>query len=316
MGLMTLKDLEQELIERFGSRLIVNHPLAGLNTFGTGGPARFFYEAGTADELVCIVKVSRELDCPTFLLGGGSNLLVSDNGFDGLVIKNSIKGIELKETELICGAGEDLQSIVDFASENSLTGLEFATGIYGTVGGAIFGNAGAYGSETGAILKSAQLVDSQGNIRTEKRPYFKFGYRNSRLKETGEIVVKASFALEMGKKEIILSKCHKIKAERDSKLPIDTNTAGCFFKNIPDKNEKFGKLSAGKLLDEVGARDISFGGASVFSEHANILINKGSANSDDIKRLATMLKTKVKDKFGIELTEEITLLGKFEEEPI
>ena len=316
MDRMVLKDSERKLKDMFGDRLITNHPLARLNTFGTGGPARLFYEAGTADELASIVKASEELDFPTFLLGGGSNLLVSDDGYEGLVIKNSIKGIESRGTEIFCGAGEDLQSVVDFATENGLSGLEFATGIYGTVGGAIFGNAGAYGSETGSILVSAQLVDRQGNIRTERQPYFEFGYRDSILKRTGEIVATANFALEMGKKDIIQSKCDEIRTQRENKLPNNAYTAGCFFKNIPDKNEKFGKLSAGKLLDEVGAKNISFKGACVFAKHANILINDGSACSDDIRRLAKLLKEKVKDKFDIELTEEITLLGKFEEENI
>lgn len=316
MGPMILKDVEQELKERFGDRLIANQPLAKFNTFGTGGPARFFYEARTVDELVSILKAADACECPTFLLGGGSNLLVSDSGYDGLVIKNSIMGVELKGSEIICGAGEDLQTIVDFATENDLTGLEFATGIYGTVGGAIFGNAGAYGSETGNVLKEAQLVDKQGDTRTEKGPYFKFGYRNSILRQTGEIVATAIFALELGKKENIRSKCEKIRAERESKLPVNAFTAGCFFKNIPDKREKFGKLSAGKLLDEIGAKNSSVGGAGVFEKHANIIINDGSGNSDDIRRLAKMLKAKVKDKFGIELAEEITLLGKFEEETI
>ncbi len=314
--MMVLKGSERKLKDKFGDRLISNHPLARLTTFGTGGPARLFYEAGTVDELASIVKASKELDFPTFLLGGGSNLLVSDNGYEGLVIKNSIKGIELKGTEIICGAGEDLQSIVDFATENGLSGLEFATGIYGTVGGAIFGNAGAYGSETGSVLESVQLVDRQGNIRTEKQSYFEFGYRDSILKQTGEIAATANFALEMGKNDLIRSKCDEIRAERNNKLPTNAYTAGCFFKNIPDKNEKFGKLSAGKLLDEVGAKNMSFNGACVFAKHANILINDGSANSDDIRRLAKILKAKVEDKFGIELTEEITLLGKFEEENI
>lgn len=316
MELMILKDSEQEIKERFGDRLIINHPLASLNTFGTGGPARLFYEARTVDELARIIKVSTELDYPSFLLGGGSNLLVSDSGYEGMVIKNSIKGIELKGNNIVCGAGEDLQSIVDFATENGLTGLEFATGIYGTVGGAIFGNAGAYGSETGSVLESAQLVDRQGDMRVEQRPYFKFGYRDSILKQTGEIVATVNFALELGKMNNIRTECEKIRVERDSKLPINAYTAGCFFKNIPDKNEKFGKLSAGKLLDEVGAKNVSFGGAAVFEKHANILINDGSGNSDDIRRVAAMLKMKVKAKFGIELSEEITLLGKFEEESI
>ncbi|MCP4703231.1 MAG: UDP-N-acetylmuramate dehydrogenase [candidate division Zixibacteria bacterium] len=313
---MTLKDIEQKLKAKFGDKLISNHPLNRLNTFGTGGPARLFFEANSIDEMVSMLVSSREIDIPTFLLGGGSNILVSDDGFDGLVIKNSIKGIELEGNKINCGAGEDLQSLVDFATENSLTGLEFATGIYGTVGGAIYGNAGAYGTETGGVLQSAQLVDRQGDIRIEENAYFKFGYRDSILKKTRETVVTAKFALELGNEDIIRSKCEKIKAERDNKLPHNANTAGCFFKNIPDEDAKYGKISAGKLLDEVGAKNMNFKGAGVFAKHANILLNDGSASSNDIKRLSAKLKAMVKDKFDIELTEEITLLGNFMEETI
>jgi UDP-N-acetylmuramate dehydrogenase len=316
MNLKNFADSTKALKDKFGDRIISNRSLANLNTFGTGGAARLFFDAATIDELSSIIGMATRLGIPAFLLGGGSNLLVSDKGYDGLVIKNSIMGIELKENEVICGAGENLQAVVDFAFENSLTGLEFATGIYGTVGGAIYGNAGAYGSETGNILKHAQLVDRQGNIRIEERPYFEFGYRDSKLKRTGEIVTRAGFALNLGKKELIRAKIDEIRRHRNNKPPINKYTAGCFFKNIPDKRERFGKLSAGKLLDEVGAKGEKFGGAEVFEKHANIIINDGSASSSDIRRLAKRLKIKVKERFNIDLTEEITLLGTFEEESI
>ncbi len=316
MNLENIEDLTKALKEKFGDRIISNRSLADLNTFGTGGTTRLFFDARTVDELSLIVGMATKSGIPTFLLGGGSNLLVSDKGYDGLVIKNSIMGIELQKDEIIAGAGENLQTIVDFACENSLAGLEFANGIYGTVGGAIYGNAGAYGSETGDVLKYAQLIDRQGNIRVEQAAYFEFGYRDSKLKRTGEIVTRASFALNLGNKEQIKAKIDEIRNHRNSKLPINRYTAGCFFKNIPDKKEKYGKLSAGKLLDEVGAKGEKFGGAEVFEKHANIIINDGTASSGDIRRLAKKLKIKVKERFNIDLTEEITLLGNFEEESI
>jgi UDP-N-acetylmuramate dehydrogenase len=314
--MISIEDSEKKLKEEFGDRIVSNRPLADLNTFGTGGNARLFIDVASVDELSKIVRAASNMEIPYFLLGGGSNLLVSDNGYEGLVIKNSIKGMEVVGTNIRCGAGEKLQALVDFATQKSLTGLEFATGIYGTVGGAVYGNAGAYGAEVGDIFESGQLVDKQGNIRTEEAAYFEFGYRDSRLKRTREVIAMANFALKMGNKDTIKRRVDEIQALRDEKLPINAFTAGCFFKNIPDNREKFGKLAAGKLLEDIGAKSIRYKGALVFDKHANIIINDGSASSSDIRQLAKLLKMKVREKFNIELTEEITTLGKFEEDSV
>lgn len=306
----------KELKKRFGERVAAGRSLSDLNTFGTGGAARLFLEIRSAEELSEVVKVAAELGVPLFMLGGGSNVLVSDDGYDGFIIRNSIMGLGCDGYRITCGAGEKLQSLVDFATENGLTGLEFAAGIWGTVGGAIFGNAGAYGGEIGSVLESALIVNKQGNARTEKAEYFGFSYRSSRLRKTGELLARARFALGEGDKEAIKSRVDEILLMREKKFPISRNSAGCFFRNIPDGSRKYGKLSAGKLLEEVGAKNMSFGGAHVFKNHANVLINDGSAKSEDIKRLADLLKARVKQKFGIELQEEVILLGNFEEKSL
>ncbi|MCX6825938.1 MAG: FAD-binding protein, partial [candidate division Zixibacteria bacterium] len=202
------------LREQFGEMILSNQSLTSFNTFGTGGNAGLFAEIKTIEELSTIVQAATELGIPFFMIGGGSNILVSDNGYDGLIIKNSIMGLTLDDTGIIAGAGERLQALVDFAAENCLTGLEFATGIWGTVGGAIYGNAGAYGSETGTIVESAQLVDRQGKVRTEQASYLEFGYRTSRLKKTGEFIARAKFALNMGNRDTIQTKIDEIKALR------------------------------------------------------------------------------------------------------
>ncbi len=300
-----------KFIEKFNGLAETNKPLAELNTFGTGGPAQLYSRIHSTEELSAVVKAASELEIPFFMLGGGSNLLISDEGYDGLIIHNCIMGMELSGENLTCGAGEKLQTLVDFAAENSLSGLEFASGIWGTVGGAVFGNAGAYGAEIGNTVSSVELVDRLGNIRIEMAPYFEFNYRYSKLKKTREFVTKATFALKMGDKEKIRCKIEEIMAARMSKLPSIEHSAGCFFKNIPDDSQPYGKLPAGKLLDEIGAKDISYGGARVYGNHANIIINNGSAHSKDIYHLAEILKKKVKAKFGVDLSEEITYLGKF-----
>jgi UDP-N-acetylmuramate dehydrogenase len=313
---MGITETVKKLKERFGNMILQNHSLAELNTFGTGGKARIFAEVKTSQELIDIVKMATELGLDYMMLGGGSNVLVSDNGFDGLIIQNSIHGMELEGSDIICGAGEELTSLIDFAAKNDLSGLEFATGIYGRVGGAIYGNAGAYGANIGSIVVWVEVVDRQGNTKTLTGDELEFGYRSSRLKSSGEFAVRARFALKQGKKEAIRHRMEEISAIRNEKLPVNIPSAGCFFRNIPDGNEEFGKLAAGKLLDQIGAKEFHFGGAAVFDKHANIIINKDSARSSDIWRLARLLKTRVKEKFGVELEEEITYVGNFEEEDL
>ena len=208
------KNSVSELKKEFGDKILVDQPLMKLTTFGTGGNARLLMEVKSAEDLSMIVKVARRLGIPVFMLGGGSNVLIADSGYDGLILKNSIMGMECDGEEIRCGAGEELQKLVDFAADTGLTGLEFATGIWGTVGGAIFGNAGAYGSETGAVVKSAELVDKQGNIRMVTANYLEFSYRSSKLKKSGEFVTRAVFALKTGKRETIRQKIAEIMAKR------------------------------------------------------------------------------------------------------
>jgi len=302
------------LQETFKDEIQLDRPLADLNTLGTGGRAKIYMEVTSGEELSRLLRVVNRLKVPFFMIGGGSNLLISDSGYDGLIIRNAIAGLEKRDEEIIAGAGENLQSLVDFATGSNLTGLEFASGIWGTVGGAIYGNAGAYGGDIGGVLVSAEIADRYGNIRAEKRDYFDFAYRSSRLKTTGEFVIRATFALKMGERETIQHRIDEIMAARKSRLPLNMRTAGCVFKNIPDNNEKFGKLAAGKLLEEIGAKNMRIGDARVSVEHANIIVNSGSASSNDIWKLVRLLKMKVKDNFGIELQEEIVRLGEFEED--
>jgi UDP-N-acetylmuramate dehydrogenase len=295
-----------------GSRLEFNKPLAPYTSFKTGGPATYFFAAQTVEEVAKALQAAKELGLPYFILGGGSNLLVSDKGYDGLVIKIDIRGIKLVgETEIECGAGEDLMALVNFAAENSLTGLEFASGIWGTVGGAVYGNAGAYGGEIGSVLTSAILVDKDGNIKTVDRSYCRFSYRHSYLKTTGDVIVTARFGLKKGDIRKINQRVEEILALRQPKHPYDGMSAGCFFKNIPDPEAEHGKIPAGRLLEQVGAKQLAVGGARVFEKHANIIVNTGTATSQDIRRLADILKQRVLERFGVELQEEVIHLGTF-----
>ncbi len=296
----------------FGEGIEFDKPLAPLTSYGTGGPARYYLEVESSEKLAEAVATAAELKIPYYVIGGGSNLLVSDAGYDGLIVKVAVKGMTLKnETIIECGAGEDLMSLVDFATLNSLTGLEFAAGIWGTVGGAIYGNAGAYGGEIKDVIRSLTLIETSGNVKSVKPDYCQFGYRDSQLKRTREIVVDATFQLKQGDKVTIKNKVDEILASRKSNHPTRGKSAGCFFKNIPDPTQKFGKLAAGQLLDEAGAKGLTVGGAAVYEKHANMIVNTDNATSKDIRQLADIMKKKVIDKFGVTLEEEVIQLGEF-----
>ena len=300
------------LVASFGPDLEFAKELAPMTSYQTGGRAKYFISARSAGEITRAVQSAERLGIPHFVLGGGTNLLVSDEGFDGIIIKVDVMGITLESTDHVrCGAGEQLMALVDFATENSLTGMEFAAGIWGTVGGAIYGNAGAFGGEIGPLAAQLTLVDAHGTVRTVGPNDCRFGYRDSFLKNSHEVVVDALFALRSGDHNLIAAKVAEILAAREGKHPNDGMSAGCFFKNIPDPKEKFGKLPAGRLLDEIGAKGMSVGGAKVFDKHANIIVNTGNATSQEIRQLADILKQKVKAKFGIELQEEVIQIGRF-----
>lgn len=309
---LTTKIPQSELVEQFGSEIQFNVDLSQFTSYRTGGNSALFLMATTSEMLSRAVKTATKLSIPYFLIGGGTNILISDSGYNGLIIKVDIRGLNsVSDNEIECGAGEELMSLVNFATDNSLTGIEFATGIVGTVGGAIYGNAGAYGGEIGSVITEFDIVDSSGNIKTVPAEYGGFSYRDSKLKSTGDIVVKARFKLQNGTPVEIQARVNEIMTTREAKLPYDDYSAGCYFKNIPDPKEKFGKLAAGKLLEQIGAKEMKVGGAEVSNKHANIIINKSNATSKDIKDLADRLKEKVKKEFDIVLEEEVIQIGEF-----
>ena len=301
------------LVSAFGPNLEFARELAPFTSYRTGGRAKYFVLATTPGDVVKSIRAARMLDIPFFLLGGGTNILVADDGFDGVVIKIEITGLSrISDTEIESGAGESLMALVDFATENSLSGLEFAAGIWGTVGGAIYGNAGAFGGEIGSVIESITLVDREGEVKVVPPEYCKFDYRDSHLKRSQEVILKATFGLQPGDTTEIRKSVDDILAARDGKHPNDGKSAGCFFKNIPDASQPHGKLAAGKLLDEAGVKGLSVGGATVYERHANIIVNTGNATSKDIRDLADMMKKMVQDKFGITLEEEVMQIGNFQ----
>lgn len=305
------RTLYNQFIQAYGEPVKRNEPMSAHTTFGTGGEADLFIDATDTGSLSRAIQLARGLSIPYFVIGEGSNLLVSDTGFRGLIVRNCIPGLEVKGNMVTAGAGENLNRVVDYATGCALTGFEFAAGIWGTIGGAIYGNAGAFGSQISSLLDSAELMDKTGNLRWEDNAYFAFAYRHSKLKETGEIVVRGRFRLEPGDRENVSRRVDEIRELRRGKHPVDPCRAGCFFKNVPAPDEPHGKLPAGRLLEEIGAKTMTVGGAGVFDRHANIIVNRGGASSKDIRKLADMMKEKVKERFHVELEEEVICLGEF-----
>ncbi len=291
-----------------------NVPLKNLVTFKLGGPAEFFYTADCAENLRAAVAWAKQQGMPLFILGGGSNLVVSDSGLDGLVVHNKcmeVNQVDLKTRQIHLSTGYDFEYLVNLAQRSGLSGVESFAGIPGSVGGAIYGNAGAYGKCIADVLVEAQLLCPDGNIITARNSFFGFDYRTSRLKTEPYVILSASFQLQAGDQTEIKAKMDDIITQRHSKHPsYEIGCAGSFFKNLPPLPGEDRRRAAGSVLEQVGAKKMSCGGASVFEKHANFIINTGNATAADVKHLASMLKEKVLHDFGIELTEEVLYVGR------
>lgn len=284
--------------------------LGDYSYFRIGGKADYFFEAHSLSKLKKAIFLARKFSIPFYIIGGGSNILFDDEGFRGLIIKNEARGSGLKSKvgdRIKVLSGTSLASLVKSSMEASLAGLEFLAGIPGSVGGAVFGNAGAFGQSIGNFLKEAVLLDDSGNEVEVKNDYFEFRYRESLLRKKHDILLKAVFELEKGDKEKIKARIGENLEKRKRKHPPEhTACAGSYFKNLlqPDG----GRIPAGYLLEKVGAKNLRIGGAAVYPGHANFIINLEKASAKDVLRLAQELKERVKEKFGLELQEEVIFL--------
>jgi len=302
-----------DLVERFpkvvGKPIQTAIPLKEHANFKIGGKADYFFTAFSLRELVQAVNLAREFPIPYYVIGGGYNLLFDDDGFRGLIIKNRVMGIELRgRTKVETLTGTPLPELLTFCVDKSLNGLEFLAGIPGSVGGAVFGNAGAFDQAIGDFLTEALLLNEKGERVEVGSDYFAFDYRYSRLRTSGELLLKATFELEEGDKKKIKSRIDENLAKRVKKhLPWDIACAGSYFKNpvLPDGK----RVPAAYLLDQVGAKNVEVGGAAVFKNHANFIINQRGATSQNVLNLAQELKRRVREKFGIELEEEVIFLS-------
>lgn len=271
--------------------------------FEVGGPADILLIPSKVEQIIESIKICKENNIPYFVMGNGSNLLVKDGGIRGVVIKlTGLTNLEVNETEIKADCGVMLKELSDKALENSLTGLEFACGIPGSVGGAVFMNAGAYNGEIKNVIKEAQVITSYGEIVTLSKDELELGYRTSKVMRDNSIVINATFKLEKGNKEEIKETIDDLTQKREEKQPLEYPSAGSTFKR-PEG------YFAGKLIQDSGLKGYSIGGAAVSSKHSGFVINKDNATAKDILDLIAYIQAEVKKQFGVELHTEVRIIG-------
>ncbi|MBR3144909.1 MAG: UDP-N-acetylmuramate dehydrogenase [Clostridia bacterium] len=297
-------DLFKKSLKNNGVPFSEKEVMKNHTTFKIGGKADIFVSPKDEERLIFTLKAAKETSVPAFILGNGSNLLVSDEGIAGAVIDmTSLCGIKVISNEIISGAGESLRKLCLAARDNSLSGLEFAYGIPGTVGGAMYMNAGAYGGEMADVTVSAVCLDKDYNRFEIPLEKMELSYRNSVFKTAGYIVLSVRFRLKQGDKDEINEVMKDIFKRRTDKQPLDFPSAGSTFKR-PVGNY------AGTLIEKAGLKGESVGGAMVSEKHAGFIINYDNATAKDVKSLIKKVKDTVYEQSGVNLAEEVIFIGR------
>lgn len=303
-------------------------------TFHVGGVADYFFEAKTIEDLIKTVNIAKKLNIPFFILGNGSNVLFSDFGYAGLVIKNSTSHIALmKETsQAIVDSGVTLGRLIMELASNNLSGLEFLSGVPGTIGGAIYGNAGAWGHAIGDYVKNVTVLEyndqeDDSEIKQYDSSWLEFSYRSSKLKtlkgKSKPVILSARLQLSQNQKEEIIRRINSAKIEREKAQPVGFSAGSIFRNPIPKEIENLTgagskfmpeipkERTAGYMLEQAGVKRLKVGLAEVSSKHANFIINSGGAKSSEIRTLIEDMRDRVNKKFGVVLEEEIEYVGQW-----
>jgi len=285
-----------------GNRLRIDEPLSRHTSLEIGGPARYFLELRNIEELASVIEFSLKENLDFFILGEGTNVLFCDEGFSGLVIrlKGEFEKFFIEGEEVTAGAGVKLNYLVEELAKRGLAGLEFASGIPGSLGGAIVSNAGTKMGSIGDVTREIKIF-SGGNVKILKKDEVNFSYRHCDLPNKA-IILEVKLGLKNGKKSDIINKIKKSLKERKKNQPVSTLNAGCVFKN-PKTCE------AGKLIEAAGLKGTRFGDAEVSTKHANFIINRGRARAKDVYNLIEKIREAVKEKFDIDLELELRLVG-------
>lgn len=281
-----------------------NEPMKKYTSFRVGGPAELLIRPKDEESLIKILKTIKENNYKFYILGNGTNIIVKDRGFDGIIIllKDRLKDICVDGLRISAGAGASLKSLSNRAMENSLTGLEFAHGIPGSVGGAMVMNAGAYDGEMKNIVESVRVLDADGNIREYSNRQMNFSYRNSIVLEENLIVLSATFILEKGDKKAIKDKYEEFDRRRTEKQPLNLPSAGSTFKRPQG-------YFAGKLIDDSGLRGFRHKGAGISDKHCGFVVNYDNASAKDILETIEIVQKIVYDNFSVHLEREVKIIG-------
>jgi len=325
---MLLPPKYELLAHQLGDKLKFDVSIASHTYFKLGGPADLFYEANSLEELTLAVSSALTAKVPFFVIGSGSNLIVSDKGFRGLMIKNKasslqLKGftgsanqgkLDLKEVIVKADSGVPANQLIRFTLDEELAGLEIFLGLPGTVGGAIYNNSHHLGEFIGGRVVEVVILTKEGTLQTLARKEMKFAYDYSILHQLGGTILSVSFLLKRGDKDQLWEIANSAVKRRATTQPLGLPSSGCIFRNVPLSDAmRLGTpehtTSAGYLIDKAGLKGKKIGGASVSDVHANFIVNDGSATTKDVLELIELVKREVKLKFGVKLELEVFLVG-------
>ena len=299
-----IESLKQKIIDTTNATVSVNEIMQKHTTYGIGGPAELFVLPSNKQDLIDIVRLSKEHKQTVTIIGSGSNLLISDHGIKGVVIsiKHCLRTINIDVDKIYVECGIMLGKMVKESMKHDLKGLENLIGVPGTLGGALMMNAGAWGGEISENLETVELLNERNEIQVLSKADIDFSYRSSSFSKD-IILLSATFKLKKSPKEIIQDNFDLAKLGRKNTQPLNYRSAGSVFKNPSTKH------SAGMLIDQSGLKGFSIGGAKISNKHANFFVNNGNAKADDMLSLIKKAKNTVKEKFDIELNLEVKLLG-------
>lgn len=298
--------LSQKILKE---NILINEPMKKYTTFRVGGPADILVKPSTIEEVQYVVATCKENKVPYYIIGNGSNLLVDDLGFRGVIVQiyKNLSDIVVEDSTVKAQAGALLSKIATKAADEELAGFEFAHGIPGTLGGAVTMNAGAYGGEIKDVIVSAKVMDQDGKIYELSKEALELGYRKSIVQKEGLVVLEATLDLEKGNKEEILAAIKDFNGRRRDKQPLDKPSAGSTFKRpVPKEGEA--QLYAGKLIEDSGLRGFRIGGAAVSDKHCGFVVNEGGATFEDLMKLIKHVQDTVQSKFGVYLETEVKII--------
>lgn len=285
-------------------RIKFDEPMKNHTTFCIGGPADILVAPESVPEITGVIQWAKDRDLPYMVIGGGSNLLVRDGGIRGLVVKLDSNFAQVTVDEFIVRAqsGIRVSQLAKTVAEQGLADLEFAEGIPGSLGGAVYMNAGAYGGEFSQVVSKVTALNEFGEIRVMDKSEIEFGYRSSSFQKNGYIVLEVELALNRKEPQLVKERMRKLSLQRKSKQPLEFPSAGSVFKRPPGR-------FVGPMIDELGLKGYRVGDAEISSKHAGFIINRGQATAQDVLMLVSFIKQRVKDEYGVDLETEFLVIG-------